>query len=112
ACDGAIPVFSVCACDFAIDWSGITADLYGETVDPSGFEVVAWVRRSTEESGAEVLADVCEGRKISASDTQSYVDAEVVGATTAHLSELSFLGTPAELPEPGQTYWLWWAADD
>ena len=109
ACDGALPVFAVCPCDFAIDWSRLTGDINGEALDPTAFEVVAWVR-STDESAADVLAGVCKGRDISSADMESYVDVDAAGTTATHLSEMSLLGTPADLPKPGETYWLWWSA--
>jgi hypothetical protein len=111
ACDGALPVFAVCPCDFAIGWSGITADIYGEAVDPTGFEVLGWTR-SSYESAADVLTDICEGHDFSLSDTYGYADVDVAGATTTHLSEMAFLGTPVNVPEPGETHWLLWTATD
>ena len=108
ACDGALPVFSVCPCDFALGWSGVTADIYGEAVDPASFEVVAWARIDGETS-ADVLASVCEGDDLSSHDVHDYVDVAVAGLTATHLSEMSFFGTGPAIPKPGQTFWLWLA---
>ena len=109
-CAGGLPVFYVCPCDVEVDWSHLTEDMFGEPVQPERFELLG-LARSTSSSVEEVLDDACDEDSLTSASTTGYADLEVLGLTSAYLSDLSFLGTPAAPLELGRTYWLFWSDD-
>ena len=108
ACSGGLSVFEVCPCDVEVDWSRLTEDMFGEAVQPARFQNLGFAR-TTSVSVDEVLDAACDGDSLDAASTDGYVDVRIWGATSASLSEMSFLGTPADPPALGRTYWLFWS---
>ena len=109
-CDGGLSVFEVCPCDVEVDWSRVTEDVFGESVQPARFRNLGLVRMQTILSVEEILEAACAG-DAEATATDGYVDLDIWGVTSASLSDMSFLGTPADPLEVGRTYWLFWSDD-
>ena len=109
ACSGGIPQFDVCGCDAAVDWSSMTEDVVGNTIDPEKLFRLAFVHFTA--SSDDLLASICGGVPLEDMDPDRYVDALISGRTSLSLSELSFLGTPFDPHdlERGATWALLWS---
>ena len=110
-CDGGLSVFEVCPCDVEVDWSRLTEDVFGEPVQPARLRNLGLARMTTILSVDEILDAACAGDEPAAASTSGYVDLDIWGVTSASLSNMSFLGTPADPLELGGTYWLFWSDD-
>jgi hypothetical protein len=107
-CDGGLSAFEVCPCDVEVDWSRLTEDVFGEPVQPATFRNLGFARMTTTLSVDEILDEECAGDAEAAS-MDGYVDLDIWGVTSASLSDMSFLGRPADPLELGRTYWLFWS---
>jgi hypothetical protein len=88
----------------------MTEDLFGNPVDPAGFETLGMVYSDV---GLDAfLADLCEGGAADAASVHGYVEGDARGRTALDLSSMSFLGTPAEPFEVGSTVELVWSRSD
>jgi hypothetical protein len=109
ACSGDLPVYELWPYDVTIDWTELTENLWGESVDPAGFETVGLMVMAKGTTASSFVESMCEDA-YDPPAVNEYVDAPAKDRTSIRTYELSFLGTHFNGATPGSVLWLLWSS--